>query len=82
MSEARLHRWTLEEFLAWEEQQPAKQALVNGQPRLMVGVTQGHTRIVANIVITLGGRLALVETMLRMKEIYERLGFEPESVTL
>jgi len=57
MSEARLHRWTLEEFLAWEERQPAKYELVNGQPRLMTGVTQGHTRIVANIVATLLGKL-------------------------
>lgn len=57
MSEARLHRWTLEEFLAWEERQPAKYELVNGEPRLMTGVTQGHTRIVTNVVVALGGQL-------------------------
>lgn len=57
MSEARLHRWTLEEFLAWEERQPTKYEFVNGEPRLMTGVTQGHDRIVTNVVIALGGKL-------------------------
>ena len=57
MSEAKLHRWTLPEFLAWEERQEAKYELVNGQPRLMTGVTQGHTRICANVVATLLGKL-------------------------
>ena len=57
MSEARLHRWTLEEFLAWEERQPAKYELVNGEPRLMIGVTQGHDQIVTNVVVALAGKL-------------------------
>ena len=57
MSEATLHRWTLEEFLAWEERQPSKYEFVNGEPRLMTGVTQGHDRIVMNVAIALGGKL-------------------------
>ena len=57
MSEAKPHRWTLPEFLAWEERQEAKYELVNGQPRLKNGVTQGHTRICANVVATLLGKL-------------------------
>jgi Uma2 family endonuclease len=57
MSEAKLRRWTLEEFLAWEERQPAKHEFVNGEVRLMTGVTQGHARIVANVVIALGLKL-------------------------
>ena len=57
MSEVRLHRWTLEEFLAWEERQPAKYELVNGEPRLMTGVTQGHDRIANNVVVALSGKL-------------------------
>lgn len=57
MSEARLHRWTLKEFLAWEERQPAKYELIDGQARLMTGGSQGHTRIVANIIAALMGKL-------------------------
>ncbi len=57
MSEARLHLWTLEEFLAWEERQPAKHEFVNGEPRLMTGVTQGQDRIVTNLIATLSGKL-------------------------
>lgn len=57
MSEARLHRWALNEFLAWEERQPAKYELVNGQPRLMTGGSQGHTRIVANVIAVLMAKL-------------------------
>jgi len=57
MSEARLHRWTLEEFLAWEERQPVKHEFVDGEVRLMTGVTQGHDQIVMNVAIALAGRL-------------------------
>jgi Uma2 family endonuclease len=57
MSEARLHQWTLEEFLAWEERQPAKYEFVNGEPRLMTGVTLGHDQIFMNVAIALGGKL-------------------------
>ena len=57
MSEAGLRRWTLEEFLAWEERQPVKHEFVDGQVRLMTGVTQAHDRIVTNVVIALGGKL-------------------------
>ncbi|HEY6432364.1 MAG TPA: Uma2 family endonuclease [Acetobacteraceae bacterium] len=63
MSEARVHRWTLEEFLPWEanqpgeENQPAKYELVDGQPRLMTGETQAHHLIGLNIVAVLRDRL-------------------------
>lgn len=57
MSEARLAPWSLEGFLAWEESQPAKYELVDGQPRPMTGVSQGHYLIVANIAVGLRGRL-------------------------
>jgi Uma2 family endonuclease len=53
MSEAKPHRWTLEEFLAWEDRQPTKHEFVDGEVRLMTGVTQGHDLIVTNIVTTL-----------------------------
>jgi len=57
MSEVRLAHWSLEEFLAWEERQPAKYELVDGQPRLMTGVSPGHSLIVTNIAVALRGRL-------------------------
>jgi Uma2 family endonuclease len=57
MSETRRPRWTLEEFLAWEERQPTKHEFVDGEVRLMTGVTQGHDRIVTNILIALGAKL-------------------------
>lgn len=57
MSEAGLHRWTLEAFLPWEAEQPAKYELVDGQPRLMTGGTQAHHLIGLNIVATLRDRL-------------------------
>lgn len=57
MSEARLHCWTLDEFLAWEAGQPARYELVNGDPRLMTGGTQAHHLIALNIVATLRERL-------------------------
>ncbi len=56
MSEAGL-RWTLGEFLPWEENQPAKYELVDGEPRLMTGGTQAHHLIGLNIVAALRDRL-------------------------
>ncbi|HEX5327275.1 MAG TPA: Uma2 family endonuclease [Acetobacteraceae bacterium] len=53
MSGARLHRWTLGEFLAWEERQEAKFELVDGQPRMMTGGTQAHHLIALNIIVGL-----------------------------
>lgn len=56
MSEAR-RRWTLPEFLDWEERQDRKYELVDGEPRMMTGVSQGHSTIVINIVLALRERL-------------------------
>lgn len=53
MSEAKLRHWGLEEFLAWEDRQPAKYELVDGQLRLMTGGTQAHWVISGNIVAAL-----------------------------
>ncbi len=53
MSEAKLRRWDLEEFLAWEEHQAAKYELVDGQPMMMTGGTQAHWVITGNIVAAL-----------------------------
>lgn len=53
MSEARLRDWELGEFLAWEQRQPARYELVDGQPRLMTGGTQAHWIVGGNIVAAL-----------------------------
>jgi Uma2 family endonuclease len=57
MSEARVHRWTLEAFLPSKENQPTKYELVDGRPRLMTGGTQAHHLISLNIVAALRDRL-------------------------
>ena len=57
MSEARLSSWTLREFLAWEERQDAKYEFVDGQPRMMTGVSQAHGVIVVSIGATLRNAL-------------------------
>jgi Uma2 family endonuclease len=57
MSEVKPRRWTLEEFLAWEERQPTRHEFVDGEVRLMTGVTQGHDRIFMNISSSLAIKL-------------------------
>lgn len=52
MSEAR-RRWSLEEFLAWEERQEAKYELVDGEPRMMTGTTLGHNAIGTNLLASM-----------------------------
>ncbi len=41
--------WSLDDFLVWEAAQADRYELVNGEPRLMTGVTQAHTAICINI---------------------------------
>lgn len=41
MSEAKLRRWGLEEFLAWKERQPTNYELVDGRPVMMTGIALG-----------------------------------------
>jgi len=57
VSEARLQHWSLEEFLPWEECQPAKYELIDGRPRMMTGGTQAHHLIGLNIIAALRDRL-------------------------
>jgi Uma2 family endonuclease len=57
MREARLRRWTLAEFLALKERQPAKYEFINGKVRLVTEGTRGHDRIVTNILIARGANL-------------------------
>ena len=48
---------SLEEFLAWEEQQELRWEYDGSQPVAMVGGTRSHSRIQRNIIIALGNRL-------------------------
>lgn len=45
--------WTLDDFLAWEEQQPERFEFVDGVVRMMVGGTLAHNRITVNLVTAL-----------------------------
>lgn len=50
-------RWALEQFLAWEENQPDRYELVYGRPRLLTGETAAHCQIKINIVAFLRSAL-------------------------
>jgi Uma2 family endonuclease len=49
--------WTLEEFLAWERDQPERYEFYSGFIRMMVGGTLDHNAIAGNIMATLRSRL-------------------------
>jgi Uma2 family endonuclease len=53
MARAAPKPWTLEEFLAWEEQQPERFEFVDGVIRGMVGGTAYHNLIVGNLAAAL-----------------------------
>jgi len=53
----RQSRWTLPEFLAWEEQQETRNEFVDGRARAMVGGTRRHNAIAANVLSFLVVRL-------------------------
>ena len=48
---------SLEEFLAWEEQQELRWEYDGSQPVTMVGGTLNHSRIQRNVIVALGNRL-------------------------
>jgi Uma2 family endonuclease len=49
--------WTVEEFLAWERDQPERYEFYSGFIRMMVGGTLDHNTIAGNIMATLRSRL-------------------------
>ncbi len=53
----RQSRWTLPEFLAWEEQQDTRNEFVDGRVRAMVGGTRRHNAIALNVASFLSRRL-------------------------
>ena len=50
-------RWTVEEYLDWEERQEERYELVDGRPVLMVGAMIGHDLICGNLVSALKATL-------------------------
>ena len=48
---------TLEEFLAWEREQPERYERVSGVIRMMIGGTIDHNRITLNVAEALRQRL-------------------------
>ena len=58
MSERAQRRWTVEEFLAWQKDQPVRYEFVGGFPvRLMAGATNVHDDIVVNLIAELREQL-------------------------
>ncbi|HZY23667.1 MAG TPA: Uma2 family endonuclease [Beijerinckiaceae bacterium] len=58
MSEPAQRRWTVEEFLAWQKDQPVRYEFVGGFPvRLMAGATNVHDDIVVNLIAELKAQL-------------------------
>jgi len=58
MSEPAQRRWTVEEFFAWQKDQPFRYELVGGFPvRLMAGATNVHDDIVVNLIAELREQL-------------------------
>jgi Uma2 family endonuclease len=48
---------TLDEFLAWEEQQPERYEFLDGVIRMMTGGTEDHDRLSVNLIRLLGNAL-------------------------
>jgi len=58
MTEAAPHRWTIEEFFAWQEKQPERYELVDGFPvRMMAGAKNVHDDIAVNVLAELRNQL-------------------------
>jgi Uma2 family endonuclease len=49
--------WTVDDFLAWERQQPERYEFVDGVVRMMVGGSNAHTIIKGNVFAALRERL-------------------------
>ncbi|MES1198774.1 MAG: Uma2 family endonuclease [Pseudomonadota bacterium] len=60
MADTLRRRWTLQEYLDWEEKQETRNEFVDGRVRAMVGASRRHNRIGANVlsalVVALKGR--------------------------
>jgi len=57
MADTVRRRWTLAEFLAWENQQETRHEFVSGRVRAMVGASRQHNMIARNLLAYLYDRL-------------------------
>lgn len=57
MGEPARKLWTVDEFLAWENEQPDRFELVHGQERAMVGGSFAHNGIIATLARLIGNAL-------------------------
>ena len=51
MARARPHPWTVEDFLAFEAEEPERYEFVDGIVRLMTGGSAAHSAIKGNVAI-------------------------------
>jgi Uma2 family endonuclease len=59
MAEALRRAWTVDEFFAWQERQPERYELVNGQPlKMRTGASNVHADIVVNLIGMLRAKLS------------------------
>jgi Uma2 family endonuclease len=58
MAKARSHLWTVDDFLAFEAQEPERYELVDGIVRLMTGGSAAHSAIKGNICFELRNALS------------------------
>jgi Uma2 family endonuclease len=58
MARARPHPWTVDEFLAFDAEEPERYEFVDGIVRMMTGASAAHSRIKGNL-------LAILDTALR-----------------
>jgi Uma2 family endonuclease len=53
MARARPHLWTVEDFLAYEAEEPERYEFVDGIVRMMTGASAAHSRIKGNLLTAL-----------------------------
>jgi Uma2 family endonuclease len=51
MSQPQLRLMTLQQFLAWQQQQERRHEFIDGEPMAMAGGTRAHDRIQRNLII-------------------------------
>ena len=57
MAEPAVKRWTIDEFLAWNEGTDRRYELIDGAPVAMAPPSEAHGTIVANLAIRIGAQL-------------------------
>lgn len=47
-------RWTFEDYFAWEAEQPIRHEFINGEVYAMTGGSLRHSRVIVNLILSLG----------------------------